>query len=125
MKKKYYFIITVALVIIIAVGFYFYNQSQGSWPPPNVVREPGEAGQWVLVNELAIIASGQEIMPLITEFGGEITIFVSETGTYQVKFPVSSLEDLDIIADKLREKENGIKVMRAIVINPGQLNFEK
>ena len=119
-KNKLFFIFTVIAValIISVVGIYLYTQQQGNWPPPNVVKEPGEGGQWVLANELVILASGQDVQSLVAEFGGEITLYVQETDSYQVKFPVSSLEELDVIADKLRKKENSIQVMHAFVMEP-------
>ncbi len=119
-KNKLFFIFTVIVValIISIIGIYLYTQQQGNWPPPNVVKEPGEGGQWVLVNELVILESGQDVQSLIAEFGGEITFSVPETDSYQVKFPVSSLEELDVIADKLRKKEKGIQVLHVFLIPP-------
>ena len=118
MQRKYYILLVFILVVFIT-GIYFYTQqSKDKWPPPNVVKEPGEGGQWVLINELIVLASGQDVELLVSKFGGEITHSVLETGTYQARFPVSSLDELDIIADKLREKEKGIQVMHAFVIEP-------
>ena len=94
------------------------EESADTWPPPSVVKEPGEAGQWVIVDELVILASGQDIEALIAGFNGEITLHAPQTGSYQVRFPVSSLEELDVIADELRKKESGIQVMRVIVMPP-------
>ena len=117
MKQKYYIYAVILLILIISISLY-NQQSRDTWPPPNVVKEHGESGQWVLVNELAILGSSQDVKSLVAEFDGEITVEVPETGTYQVKFPVSSLEELDIIANKLREKEPGIQVMYVIVMRP-------
>lgn len=112
MKQIY---LLIAVILAIAIGAYLYQQSADSWPPPNVVQET--SGQWVLVNELAIL-SGQDVELLIEEYGGEVTVSVPETGSYQVKFPVSSLEELDIIADKLRAKQSSIQVIHVFVIKP-------
>ena len=81
----------------------------------NVVIDP-ESGQKVLANELVVLDSGQDVESLVKEYGGKITVKVEETETYQVKFPVSDLNDLNIIADKLRRK--GVEVTHVIVMNP-------
>lgn len=117
MKQKYYIYVVVILVVVL-IGIYLYTQqSKDTWPPANVVKEP-ESGQWVLVNELAILASGQDVESLVAEFDGEITIEVPQTDTYQVKFPVSNLEELDVIAEKLREKKPNMQVTYALVMRP-------
>ena len=117
-----FLLIVIVLAVIVGAGVWSWRHLEeepvATWPPPNIVKEPGEGGQWVIVDELVILTSGQDIESLITDFNGEITINVPQTGTYQVKFPVSSLEELDIIAEELRKKESGIQVMRAIVMPP-------
>ena len=117
-SKVVYGVIFVVVVALVGGYFFLSQKSVTQWPPDNVVMEPGESGQWVLVNELVILASGQDIKSLVAEFGGEITVSVPETDTYQVKFSVSTLEDLDIIAGKLQEKERGIQVIHSIVMEP-------
>lgn len=105
-----------AILVILLTGIFIYTQKpKSTWPPPNVVND---GGTWTIVNELVILNSGQDVKSLVNEFGGEITISVPETDTYQVRFPVSSLAELDAIADKLRKKENGIKVVHVFVIPP-------
>jgi len=114
-------IIVILLMVLVGAGIWVYLREPAyTWPPPNVVKEHGEGGQWVIVDELIISTSGKDIESLIADFNGEIIIDVPQTGTYQVKFPVSSLEELDIIADELRK--SGIQVMRAIVMPPPRLN---
>lgn len=83
--------------------------------PENVVVEP-ESGQLVLVNELAILASGQDVSSLIADFGGEITVAVPQTDTYQVRFPVSCLAELDAIAAKLEQQ--GVRAQYVMLGGP-------
>ncbi len=117
MKQIYYILVAVVLIVSV-VGIYLYTQQpEDTWPPPHVVKLP-ESETWALDNELVILASGRDVESLVREFGGEITISVPETDTYQVKFPVSTLEELNAIADKLRKKESGIRVIYAFVMRP-------
>ena len=83
--------------------------------PDNVVVEP-ESGQLVLVNELAILASGQDVGSLVSDFGGEIVLGVPQTDTYQVRFPVSSLAELDIIAAMLEQQ--GVRAQYVLLGEP-------
>lgn len=53
--------------------------------PENVVLDP-ESGQYVLYNELTILASGENVEAIVAEFKGEIVLHVKETDTYQVRF---------------------------------------
>jgi len=86
--------------------------------PENAVAEP-ESGQLVLVDELVILASGQDVGSLISGFGGEIVIAVPQTDTYQVRFPVSSLAELDIIAAKLEQQ--GVQAIYVFLGGPATL----
>lgn len=81
--------------------------------PENVVVEP-EGGQLVLVNELAILASGHDVSAIVAGLGGEITIAVPKTDTYQARFAVSSLAELDAIAAKLEQR--GLRAQYVIVM---------
>lgn len=72
--------------------------------------------QRVLVNELVIFAEGKDVASIVVEYDGVITIAVPETDTYQARFPVKSLKELDLIARKLRKR--GLKVQYAIVRKP-------
>lgn len=83
--------------------------------PPDVVVDP-DTGQWVVVNELTILASGQDVASLVTQYGGQIVLSVSQTGTYQVRFPVSDLNQLKAIKKDLEKK--GVQVILAIVLRP-------
>ena len=81
-SKVVYGVIFVVLVISMGGYFFLTQKSETQWPPDNVVMEPGESGQWVSVNELTILASGQDIESLVAEFGGEITLSIPELDTY-------------------------------------------
>ena len=114
MRRVYCLIIFT--VVSIAIGACIYaQQSANTWPPSNVVKEP-ESGQWVLVNELVILSSGQDIPLLIEQFRGKITLSVTETNSYQVRFPVSNLDELNMIRRALEKK--GVKAVYAIVRRP-------
>ena len=69
----------------------------------DVVVDP-KSGQRVLVNQLAILGEGQDVPAIVAEYGGTITIAVRETDTYQARFPVRSLKQLDAIAKKLQKR---------------------
>jgi hypothetical protein len=81
----------------------------------NVVIDP-KSGQRVLVNELAILAIGQDIPSIVKEFGGVLTVSVPETNTYQARFPVKSLNKLERIAKKFQKR--GVKTLYVVVMNP-------
>jgi hypothetical protein len=68
------------------------------------------------MNELAILASGQDVATIVREFDGEITVSVPQTDTYQVKFPVSDLEELNEIARELEER--GLRAQHVIIMRP-------
>lgn len=83
--------------------------------PDNVVVEP-EGGELVLLNELAILACGKDVSSIVAHFGGEIVIAVPQTGTYQVRFPVSSLAELDAIAARLEQQ--GVQAIYVLLGGP-------
>jgi hypothetical protein len=116
------FIAALVIAIAVLVGALFWrNISRTRTPamPDNVVVDP-ESGQWILKNELAILASGGQdvkyVETIVAEFNGEITVRITETGTYQVKFPVSNLDELNAIKSKLNGR--GLKTLHAIVLRP-------
>lgn len=84
-------------------------------PDKNAIKDP-ESGQWILKDELVIIATEQVVEDLIEAFSGEISIAIPETSTYQVKFPVSSLEELNIIKQELEAQD--VQVMHVLLISP-------
>ena len=79
-----------------------------------------KSGQRVLVNQLAILGEGQDVRTIVAEYGGTITIAVPETDTYQAKFPVRSLKQLDAIAKKLQKR--GLKTQYVLVTKPSKSN---
>src|SRR5690242_10185373 len=81
----------------------------------DVVVDP-KSGQRVLVNQLAILGEGQDVRRIVAECGGTITVAVPETDTYQAKFPVRSLKQLDAVARKLQRR--GLKTQYVIVTKP-------
>lgn len=78
-----------------------------------VVVDP-QSGQRVLVNQLAILGEGQDVRAIVAEHDGVITVAVPETDTYQAKFPVRSLKQLDAIAWKLQRR--GLKTQYVVVV---------
>ena len=84
------------------------EESKDVWPPPNVVKAPGEGGGLVIYNEL-LITAGQDTESFVAEFGGDVTDRIPGFG-HRVRFPVSSLEELEVIVDKLREKDSNVQV---------------
>jgi hypothetical protein len=81
----------------------------------HVVIDP-KSKQRVLVNELVIFSEGKDVASIVAEYNGVVTVVVRDTDTYQARFPVKSLNQLDVIADKLRKR--GLKVQYAIVRKP-------
>jgi hypothetical protein len=122
MKKRYYILIAVVFVVLVAsaVSIYLYTQQpedepEDTWPPPDTVElSPG--GDVVSYKELILLfgwnssISLEDVESLIGEFGGEITDSIPQTYTYEVKFPTSNLEELDIIADKLLQKRSDMEI---------------
>ena len=108
-------LILLTLLFSLTFGIYYVAKVI-----PNQKYKAGKAvkdqdGQWVLVDELVILGEGlQNIPQLVKEFGGEVTVAVTETATYQVKFPVSNLSELGLIEKKLKEK--GVRTFKVIVI---------
>src|ERR1051325_1062848 len=68
-----------------------------------VVIDP-KSKQRVLVDELVIFSDSKDVASIVAEYNGVVTIAVRETDTYQARFPVKSLNQLDVIADKLRKR---------------------
>lgn len=102
------------LITLLALGIFTFLRY--SKTPNNVVIDP-ESRQKILVNELIILASDKEkVSKIVKEFNGETTISVTETGTYQVKFPVNNLAELNIIMGKIIN--SGIKVQHVLVLEP-------
>jgi hypothetical protein len=83
--------------------------------PENVVIDP-ESGQYVLYNELTILASGENIEAIVAEFKGKIVLHVKETDTYQVSFPVKDFGELKQVREALKSK--GLTVYYSVVIIP-------
>lgn len=83
----------------------------------DVVVDP-KSGQRVLVNQLAILGDGQDVRAIVAEHGGTITVAVPETDTYQAKFKVRSLKQLDAIAKKLQAR--GLKTQYVLVTTPSK-----
>lgn len=72
-----------------------------------------------IVNDLVFLAvSSKDIGSLVAEFDGKIVSQVPETGTYEVRFPVSSLEEVDTIANQLRERRKGIQIVHSYIYEP-------
>jgi hypothetical protein len=83
--------------------------------PENVVIDP-ESGQYVLYNELTILASGENIEAIVAKFKGKIVLHIKETDTYQVSFPVKDLGELKQVREALKSK--GLTVYYSVVIIP-------
>jgi hypothetical protein len=102
-------------VMLVALGVLSLGTNDWTMGQPDdeVVIDP-KSGQRVLVNQLAILGEGQDVRAIVAEYGGTITVAVPETDTYQAKFPVRSLKQLDIIARKLRKR--GLKTQYVVVV---------
>lgn len=107
--------IASAMILAVASGFLCAQKTGDKWPPANVVREPA-SGQWVVVNELIILATGQDIPSIIEVYKGKIVQMIKETDSYQVRFPVRNLDELNRIKEDLAKR--GIKAVYAIVMKP-------
>lgn len=118
-KKLLVGVVVIVLAIVAGLYAYLFNSTSDNYRKPdtletiNVVRDSD--GQLLIGDQLVILASSQDVRPAIKELGGTITIFVKETNTYQVRFPVKSLEELDLVAKKLKEKVSDIQVVRAYI----------
>lgn len=84
-------------------------------PDENAIKDP-ESGQWILGDELGIFADEQVINDVVYSYRGELTISIPKTSTYQVKFPVSSLDELNVIKQELENK--GIQTMYVRLLAP-------
>lgn len=106
---------TIAIVFLVfaLVGLFLWQQSKTKWPPKDVVELPG-TGILVYENRLSILGSGQDIQTIVKEFGGEITLSIPETDTYEARFPVSSLMELDEIKNQLNVR--GVEADYSIVV---------
>jgi hypothetical protein len=110
--KAWIFVVVLVIAVILALSLL--PLSRGVRLPENAVLDP-ESGQWVLKDELILVLEGQDVNQLVAEFGGEITFAVPEGDTYQVRFPVSNLAELERIHSELEER--GIVAARAILLN--------
>lgn len=102
-------ILSVFLFCLVIFGIIIYFRRAG-----HVVIDP-ESGQKVLTNELTILGSGEDIGSLIKPYRGEITASIKETDTYQIRFPVSNLDQLKVIQSKLRQK--GLTVYLSLILD--------
>lgn len=141
MKRKIviYILLSIIIFLIVVVTRAYHNLSGtnpigGKWIihiskhltkqgnetpvtalPKDVVIDP-ETAQYVLFNELTILASGENVEALVAEFNGEIVLHVKETDTYQVQFPVEDFEELKQIRIDLESR--GLTVYFSTVIIP-------
>jgi hypothetical protein len=74
------------------------------------------SGQPVRINELALLGSGGlDVAAAVRELGGTMVASVAETQTYQARFPVTTLDELDAIARALRAR--GMEATHVMVRN--------
>ena len=101
---------------IVIVGALSVDYSWGTWREKDIVVDP-TSGQPVLVNELVILGgSSEEVTDAVRRLGGRITVAVPETESYQARFPVHNLTELDTIADQL--KGGGFQAIYVILVGP-------
>ena len=77
-----------------------------------------------VINDLAFLTSTEsenDIKSLVSGFGGKIVVSIPETGTYEVRFPVNTLTELDNIAIQLRQKTS-IRIVHSYVTRPTNPN---
>lgn len=84
-------------------------------PDENAIREPN-SDQWILRNELVVFGSPEVISGVVDSYHGEISIAVPETSTYQIKFPVSALDELSEIKQELESQ--GIEASYVQLMSP-------
>jgi hypothetical protein len=121
-KKKRQFLIILILASVAAIGWLVINNwhiitvflKKGN-VADQVVLDP-ESGQYVIFNELTILASGEDVEAIVAEFNGEIVSHIQETDTYQVRFPVKDLDELRQIRTALESK--GLTAYYSVVIIP-------
>lgn len=115
--NKPFIIGTIAgvLLALTLVGLFLSQRSQPAWPPEDVVRESGTGG-WVYVNRLTILGSGQDVEEIVKEFDEKVIFSIPETTTYEVEFPVSSLNELGQIKGQLEQR--GIQAIFSAVLQP-------
>jgi hypothetical protein len=108
MKRVLLIILSIVITVVICwlIVSNWYNiiaifKRDGS--ADNIVVDP-ESGQYVLNDELTILASDEDIEGIVMEFDGKIVTHVRETDTYQVKFPVKNLRELKKIRIALESK---------------------
>jgi hypothetical protein len=80
--------------------------------PAEVVVDTA-SGQRVLMGELIVVGAAALAEPAIARHHGSIRRHVPETSTYEVRFPVSRLDDLEATARALRAR--GLTVSFAYV----------
>lgn len=111
MLKTTKYKIVIFLILLFAtflIGSLLTNT--GSKQNKDVIRNG------VVTDKLVILGSGNKskIDEAISKYQGKITLEIKETETYEVKFPVKSLEELNTIKNSLNEM--GIKTVSDYVI---------
>lgn len=77
----------------------------GEDPMPTESRDSEEGPDGVLDQELALIGGDRaEILAVVEEYGGEVTVEIPETSTYQARFPVETTQELIALRDELRDR---------------------
>jgi hypothetical protein len=123
LKRKQLLIILTSTLVIVAA---YLSWTKLSTKPPylvnNPIQETDPIQDGVYVNRLVILGSGNdgEIKQAIMKYQGEIILKVKETETYEVKFPVNNLDELNEIKDNLNRK--GIKTVNDYTIDSDKLN---
>jgi hypothetical protein len=103
-------VVSFATVVAVSVSMTTFVSKDD-----RVVVDP-KSKQRVFVDELVIFAEGKDVASIVAEYDGVITISVPQTETYQARFRVKSLRELDAVASKLRKR--GLKVQYVIVRKP-------
>jgi len=121
-RLKGIWLVLLSIAILIMLGTLIYMNWHsivgfltGSWQAGHAVVDPA-SGQYVLVDELTILASGEDIVGIVAEYDGEVVLYVPETDTYQVRFPVKDLKELEQIRVAL--ESHGITAYYSIVLKP-------
>jgi hypothetical protein len=114
MKKYLSKIILIAVILVLLIMSYliFWKEKDSE----RIFIEP-RSGQPMLKDELVILTSGADILSVIKDYKGVITVSVPETGTYSVRFPVSSIDELNRIKDSLNLNNKGkLRAMNSLII---------
>ena len=112
-KKRALIIFTIFLIALLIITIATKTSSK----PSKDIIEDG-----VIINKLVILGSGNktEIEEAVKKYQGEITLEVKETQTYEAKFPVDSLDELNEIKDGLNTM--GIKAVNDYAIDLDKLD---